>query len=160
MTVLKELISFCEVNKIDHALVNDTTLLTTFSGTQRKSLSIVFAVGQHYLRGETFVARNPDDNHEAVYRWMLEQNIKLVLASYGVDQFGDIYLSSSIPIANVDSELIDQLLGVLVSNSDSSFNTLIELGFRNAIEREWAWRTSRGLAADNLAAFSHLFDSD
>jgi hypothetical protein len=160
MTAIETLIQFCVNNEIDHAQVDEDTVLTTFVGTQRKSMSVVFVAGQHYFRAESFVARNPDENHEMVYRWLLEQNITLVLARYGVDQFGDIYLSASVPIASVDDALVDQLLGVIVSNADSSFNTLIELGFRNAIEREWAWRTSRGLNADNLAAFSHLFETD
>lgn len=160
MTVVETLINFCVTNDIDHARVDENTVLATFTGTQRKSMSVVFVAGQHYFRAESFVARNPDENHEQVYRWLLEQNITLVLARYGVDQFGDIYLSASVPIASVDEALIDQLLGVIVSNADTSFNTLIELGFRNAIEREWAWRTSRGLNADNLAAFSHLFETD
>jgi hypothetical protein len=160
MTPIEILIQFCISNEIDHAKVDENTVLATFVGTQRQSMSVVFVAGQHYFRAESFVARNPDENHEVVYRWLLEQNITLVLARYGVDQFGDIYLSASIPIAVVDDALIDQLLGVIVSNSDTSFNTLIELGFRNALEREWAWRTSRGLPADNLAAFSHLFETD
>lgn len=160
MTAIETLINFCVANEIDYALVDDNTVLTTFAGTQRKSLSIVFVQGQHYFRAESFVARNPDENHEAVYRWLLEQNTSMVLARYGVDRFGDIYLSATIPLAHVDSALIDQLLGVIVTNADFSFNTLLELGFRNAIEREWAWRNSRGLPADNLAAFSHLFETD
>lgn len=160
MTAIDTLVTFCVANDIDHARIDDNTVLTTFVGTQRKSMSVVFVAGQHYFRAESFVARNPDENHEHVYRWLLEQNITLVLARYGVDQFGDIYLSASVPIASVNEELIDQLLGVIVSNADTSFNTLIELGFRNAIEREWAWRTSRGLDAGNLAAFSHLFETD
>lgn len=160
MNPLDMLTTFCLANNIEHVRIDDSKVLATFSGTHRKSLSVLFAVGQHYFRAESFVARNPDENHEQVYRWLLEQNIALVMARYGIDQFGDIYLSAALPIASVNEALIDQLLGVIVSNSDSSFNILIELGFRNALEREWAWRTSRGLPADNLAAFSHLFETD
>jgi hypothetical protein len=40
--------------------------------------------------------------------------------------------------------------------ADSSFNSLLELGFSNAIRREWAWRVSRGESLANLDAFQHL----
>jgi hypothetical protein len=40
--------------------------------------------------------------------------------------------------------------------SDSSFNLLLELGFANAIRREWAWRLTRGESLANLEAFAHL----
>ena len=35
-------------------------------------------------------------------------------------------------------------------------DVLLELGFADAIRREWAWRTSRGESTANLAAFAHL----
>jgi hypothetical protein len=45
---------------------------------------------------------------------------------------------------------------VVVFYSDNSFNPLLELGFANAIRREWAWRVSRGESLSNLDAFKHL----
>lgn len=152
--------NFLDANEIPYDIAGPEMFVASLPGIQRKNINVVLACGQHYFRAESFVARNPDENHEDVYRWVLEQNIKLVLATYGIDQFGDIYLSASVPLAAVSTELVDQLLGVIVTNSDSAFNTLIELGFRSSIEKEWAWRTSRGLPTDNLQAFAHLFESD
>ena len=152
--------AFLADNDISFEVAGDNIAVATIAGIQRKNINVVLACGEHYFRAESFVARNPDENHEDVYRWVLEQNIKLVLATYGINQFGDIYLSASIPLSSVSTELIDQLLGVMVTNSDAAFNTLIELGFRSSIEKEWAWRTSRGLPTDNLQAFAHLFESD
>jgi hypothetical protein len=40
--------------------------------------------------------------------------------------------------------------------ADSSFNSLLELGFASAIRSEWAWRRSRGEPTWNLEAFRHL----
>ena len=160
MSAYETVLEFLATNVIDYEVAGDNIVVASVPGIQRKKINIVLACGEHYFRAESFVARNPDENHEAVYRWVLEQNIKLVLATYGIDQFGDIYLSASMPLASVTAELIDQLLGVIVTNSDAAFNTLIELGFRSSIEKEWAWRTSRGLPTDNLQAFAHLFESD
>jgi hypothetical protein len=39
---------------------------------------------------------------------------------------------------------------------DFDFNTLLELGFRTSIEKEWKWRLSRGESLKNLQAFEHL----
>ena len=39
---------------------------------------------------------------------------------------------------------------------DSDFNTLLELGFRSSIQKEWEWRVSRGESLKNLEAFAHL----
>ena len=105
---------------------------------------------------QSFVARKPDESHEAVYRWLLEQNARLIGVAFSVDSFGDIYLTGGLPAEAVTENSLDLLVGIVVATSDASFNTLLELGFRSAIEREWQWRTSRGLNADNLAAFEHL----
>lgn len=151
---------FLTANEIPFEVASPGVAIATLSGIQRKNINVALACGKHYFRAESFVARNPDENHEVVYHWVLEQNLKLVLAAYGIDQFGDIYLSASIPLASISTELVDQLLGVIVANSDAAFNTLIELGFRSSIEKEWAWRNSRGLPTDNLQAFAHLFETD
>ena len=34
-------------------------------------------VGEHALGVHAFVARHPDENHERVYRWLLERNLKM-----------------------------------------------------------------------------------
>ena len=39
-------------------------------------------------------------------------------------------------------------------------NTILELGFRTSIEKEWRWRVSRGESTANLAAFTHLRPAD
>jgi hypothetical protein len=51
---------------------------------------------------------------------------------------------------------LDRLIGSVLQYSDNSFNPLLELGFANAIRREWAWRVSRGESLANLDAFKHL----
>jgi len=42
--------------------------------------------------------------------------------------------------AVTDREL-DRLIGSVLQYSDNSFNPLLELGFANAIRREWAWQS-------------------
>ncbi|NQW64892.1 MAG: YbjN domain-containing protein, partial [Actinobacteria bacterium] len=56
----------------------------------------------------------------------------------------------------VSEQELDRILGSVLQYSDSSFNPLLELGFANAIRREWAWRVSRGESLANLQAFTHL----
>jgi hypothetical protein len=107
-----------------------------------------------------FVARRPDENSAQVHRWLLERNRRLFGIAYAVDQLGDIYLVGRIPVEAVTARLLDQVLGAVLSEADGSFNTIVELGFRSAIEREWRWRLSRGESTANLAAFEHLRPSD
>ena len=42
-----------------------------------------------------FVCRQPDENHERVYRWLLERNLKMYGVAFAVDRLGDIYLDGA-----------------------------------------------------------------
>ena len=105
---------------------------------------------------QAFVARHVDENAEAVYRWLLERNLRMYAVSFAVDHLGDIYLTGRLPLASVTPDEVDRLLGSVLEYADGSFNTILELGFGSSITREWAWRTSRGESTANLEAFQHL----
>ncbi|WP_446041324.1 YbjN domain-containing protein [Streptomyces sp. SID1121] len=132
------------------------TYVITLPGTRKLSTTCSLRVGRHALSVNAFVIRHPDENDEAVHRWLLERNLKLYGVSYAIDSLGDIYLAGKIPLAAVTEEEIDRLLGSVLEAADGSFNTLLELGFASAIRKEYAWRVSRGESTRNLDAFTHL----
>ena len=153
---ISEVTEFLRSQELQFELAGEKTVVVSLPGTNKQFVNVAMTVGDTIFKIESFVARNPDENHEAVYRWLLEQNRKLLVINYCVDHLGDIYLSGTLPIATVDLDQIDQILGVMLQTSDNSFNILLELGFKSAIEREWAWRTSKGMDISNLEAFRHL----
>ncbi len=130
----------------------------TLPGIRKLQTECALDVGRHMLGLRAFVARKPDENHAAVYRWLLERNMKLSEVAFSLDRLGDIYLTGRVPIAAVTADLVDQLLGQVADTADSSFNTILELGFASSIRAEWAWRLSRAESTANLAAFTHLVD--
>jgi putative sensory transduction regulator len=107
-----------------------------------------------------FVVRRPDENHEAVYRFLLERNLRLYGVAFCVDHLGDIHLAGKLPLPAVTAEELDRVLGCVLDTADSTFNQLLELGFASAIRREWAWRTSRGESTANLEAFRRLMPQE
>jgi hypothetical protein len=112
-------------------------------GERKLKTSCSLAVGDHSLVVN-------------VYRWLLERNARLSGVAFAVDGAGDIYLVGRLPLDAVTRAEVDRLLGVVLDAADSSFNTILELGFSTAIRREWEWRLSRGESTRNLAAFEHL----
>lgn len=125
-------------------------------GVSKLSTDCAVEVGQHTLSLRAFVVRNPDENHQAVYRWLLERNLKLAGVGFSVDAVGDIFLVARLALASVTKAEVDRLLGVIAATADSSFNPLLVLGFASSIKKEWRWRLSRGESTDNLSAFEHL----
>jgi hypothetical protein len=122
-------------------------------GERKLSTPCQLVVGDHALAVHAFVCRNPDENHEAVYRWLLSRNLRLYAVAFGIDHNGDIYLDGRLSLAAVTAEEIDRLLGAVLSYADESFNTILELGFASSIRKEWDWRVARGESTRNLEAF-------
>jgi hypothetical protein len=136
------------------------TYVVTLPGTRKLSTTCSLIVGRHSLSANAFVVRHPDENHDAVHRWLLERNTRLYGVAYAIDRLGDVYLVGRLPLAAVTPEEVDRLLGAVLENADGSFNTLLELGFASSIRKEYAWRIARGESTRNLDAFSHLTGAD
>ena len=128
----------------------------TLPGTRKLRTECALELGRHHLDLRAFVARNPDENREGVYRWLLERNLKLYGIRFSLDALGDIYLTGRIARAAVSADEVDRLLGAVAATADDSFNVILELGFAESIRQEWRWRLSRGESTANLAAFSQL----
>jgi hypothetical protein len=122
-------------------------------GERKLQTPVRVDVGPHALGVHAFVCRNPDENHEVVYRWLLEKNLKLYAVAFAVDHHGDIYLDARLPLSSATADDLDRVLGTVLSVADNSFNTILELGFATSIRKEWEWRISRGESTKNLEAF-------
>ena len=137
----------------------DGTFSFALPGERKLQTPVRLDVGPHALAVHAFVCRNPDENHERVYRWLLERNLKTYAVSYAVDHLGDIYLDARLPLALVTAEELDRVLGSVLTHADGSFNTILELGFASSIRKEWEWRRLRGESTANLEAFRGWLES-
>jgi hypothetical protein len=133
--------------------LGDGVFTVDLPGEKKLSTPCRLDVGEHAFGVHAFVARQPDENHERVYRWLLERNLKMFGVAFAVDAVGDIYLDGKLPLSAVSPDEIDRLLGAVLTYSDESFNTILELGFATSIRREWEWRKARGESTRNLDAF-------
>ncbi len=131
----------------------DSVVEVVLPGERKLQTTCRLEVGEHALSVHAFVARNPDENHAAVYRWLLEHNLKMYAVAFAVDAAGDIFLDGRLPLHAVTVEEVDRLLGSVLTYADESFNQILELGFATSIRKEWEWRRSRGESTRNLEAF-------
>ncbi|MDP3972917.1 MAG: YbjN domain-containing protein [Candidatus Nanopelagicales bacterium] len=125
-------------------------------GEQKLRTTVLFALGSHAVSVNAFVIRAPDENREAFYRRLLENNCQGYVVAYCLDHLGDVYLVGRLAVGRLDEEELDRILGSIATMADGAFNALLELGFSSAIRREWQWRLSRGEPTTNLTAFAHL----
>ena len=132
----------------------------TLPGERKLQTTVRLELGDHALAVHAFVARRPDENQEAVYRWLLERNLRMYAVAFAVDSTGDIWLDGRVPLHAVTAGEVDRVLGAVATYADESFNTILELGFATSIRKEWEWRRARGESTRNLDAFRHWLERD
>jgi len=154
--VRRVIIDTLEASELAYTEHETGTFEVTLPGERKLQTTCRLEIGRHALGVHAFVARNPDENHQVVYRWLLERNLKMFGVAFAVDSAGDIYLDGRVPLGSVTPEELDRILGSVLTYADESFNTILELGFATSIRKEWEWRESRGESTRNLDAFKHL----
>jgi hypothetical protein len=159
-TAAETLRSYLSGSELEWREIGEGVFHVDLPGEKKLQTPCRLDVGEHALGVHAFVARQPDENHERVYRWLLERNLKLYGVAFAVDRTGDIYLDGRLPLNAVTPEEIDRLLGSVLTYSDESFNTILELGFASSIRKEWAWRKARGESTKNLEAFRGWLEQD
>lgn len=171
--------------EVEHELgARPGEVVVTLPGERKLRTVASLVVGEHDVRVKAFVIRNPDENHEQVYRFLLTRNLRLPGLAYAIDSAGDVYLTgrlaieSLLPGSRPDARsddgppgdrpdarsddgpvgVVDRLLGAILGACDEPFNELLVLGFLTSMRKEWAWRISRGESTANLEAFRHLLE--
>ena len=147
---------FLDSHDLDYDRRDDNVFLVTLPGDTKLQTHCALVVGDHSLSINAFVIRKPDENEAGVHHWCMSKNASMYGVAFAINELGDIYLVGRLPLNAVTDREIDRLLGAVLQYSDSSFNPLLELGFANAIRREWAWRISRGESLANLEFARHF----
>jgi len=138
----------------------DGELVVTLPGEKKLTTVCSVVVGDQSLSVTAFVVRNPDENHEAVYAYLLRRNLRLPGLAYAIDRSGDVFVTGRVPLQGVSAAYLDQIFGVVLEAADGAFNELLAMGFLESMKKEWAWRRSRGESTRNLDAFRHLLDTE
>ncbi len=155
--------AYLQASELEHSETAAGGFSFALPGERKLQTPVRLDVGVHALGVHAFVCRRPDEEHERVYRWLLERNLKTFGAAFALDHLGDVYLDGRLPLGVLDAAPgadgpgdlpeLDRLLGAVLSTADESFNVILELGFASSIRKEWDWRRLRGESTANLEAF-------
>ena len=113
--IRRTIIDTLEASSLAYTEHQPGTFEVTLPGERKLQTTCRLEIGKHALGVHAFVARNPDENHQVVYRWLLERNLKMFGVAFAVDSSGDIYLDGRVPLESVTPDEISRLIVFLAS---------------------------------------------
>jgi hypothetical protein len=143
---------------VEHEEISPREFLVPLRGEHKLVTNALLAVGDSSLLVEAFFMRGPDENHDGVYRLLLQRNLRTFGVHFAIDTMGDVYLTGRVPLEAITPAEIDRLLGSVLTHADEMFDPAVALGFAESIRAEKAWRDKNGLDASNLAPFLRAQD--
>ena len=149
-----------EDSELDYHSPSEGSFFVKLPGTHKLFTNVWLVAGAHSLLVEAFVCRKPDENHEEFQRFLLRKNARMYGVAFSMDKVGDVYLVGRLPLHAITGDEVDRILGAVLEYADSTFDSLLELGFSSAIRREWEWREKNGESTANLQAFARFAAPD
>ena len=111
--------------------------LVTLVGRRRPRTVVWLLAGEQAVRVEAFVLHvaadrvDPDEPGHAragrLHRHLLGRNLALRGVHFAVDDVGDVFLTGSLPLADVDEAGLDRLLGEVLQTLEDEQETLLAL---------------------------------
>ncbi len=139
------LLAALEDNDLQVSEVGEDRWITMLAGEWKRTIPALFHVDERSLKVTSLLAGVPDEGHAEVYRILLSRNQRPTPVHFGLDDEGDLILTGSLPLEVVDADRLDELLGLVLTMSDETFNAVLRAGFGEYIATEQAWRAKVGL---------------
>jgi hypothetical protein len=125
--------------------VDQDRWMTMLSGEWKRTIPLLFHLEDRSLTVTSLFASVPDEQHAEVYRILLQRNQRPLPVHFALDDEGHLILTGRLPIAALDAEAVDTLLGAVLTLSDETFNQVLRAGFASYLEAEQRWRAKVGL---------------
>lgn len=125
--------------------VGDDRWMTMLEGEWKRTIPLLLALKDRRLTATSLFAGVPDEGHEEVYRILLQRNQRPGPVHFALDDEGDLILTGALPLAAVDADHLDELLGQVLVLSDETFNQVLRAGFASYLDAEQRWRAKVGL---------------
>jgi len=98
-------------------------------GVEKDVFSIWWTLRQRTLHYETYVLPSPVEHRDEVFEFVLRRNNKIYGASFAIGDEDALYLVGQIPVAQLDDDELDRILGTLWEWTERTFRPAMRTGF-------------------------------
>ncbi|HUO47491.1 MAG TPA: YbjN domain-containing protein [Acidimicrobiales bacterium] len=104
-------------------------------GEEKDFVTVWLAVRQRTLHHEAQVMPAPETNVEQTYEYFLRRNAELHQMRFALGPEDAVYLVGELPVAAVDEEELDRIVGSSLFYVDEVFPTAMTIGFAGKYRR-------------------------
>lgn len=105
-------------------------------GEEKEFTTVWLTLGQRTLRYETYVMPAPEENAQELYEFLLRRNDGVVGAHFSIGAEDAVYLRGELPLAALDEEELDRIVGTLYAHVERWFRAALQIGFRSRFAGE------------------------
>jgi hypothetical protein len=99
------------------------------AGEERATFTIWFTLRQRSLFFETQLLPAPEENHAALYEFLLRRNATLHGLTFSIGPEDGIFLGGHVPVAAVDAAELDRITGSTYAYVERFFRPAMRIGF-------------------------------
>jgi hypothetical protein len=98
-------------------------------GTERDFVAIWLTVGEYTLAYETYFMPAPEEREAELYEFLLRRNHRLFGMGFAIGPEDALYLVGHMPLAAVDEEELDRIVGSTYAYVEQWFRPAMRIGF-------------------------------
>src|SRR5580704_17531315 len=127
------------VSQIEHQAIPDDKghfhWLIRLKGEERDVITLWLSLRQRTVHVETEVTPAPEENREALYRYLLTKNAELRELHLAIGPEDGIYLMAQIPIMEMTTERLDEVVGATLIYVEEIYPTAMTMGLPSLYRR-------------------------
>ncbi|HEY5112012.1 MAG TPA: YbjN domain-containing protein [Acidimicrobiales bacterium] len=109
--------------------------LIRLKGEEKDVITLWLSLRQRTVHVETELMPAPEEQHGALYRYLLVKNHELRELHLAIGPEEGIYLVAQVPIQELTVERLDELVGATVTYVDEIFPTAMSMGYASVYRR-------------------------
>ncbi len=109
--------------------------LIRLRGEEKDVITLWLSLRQRTVHVETEVTPAPEENREALYRYLLVKNAELRELHLAIGPEDGLYLMAQIPIGEVTIERLDEVVGATLTYVEEIYPTAMTMGLSSLYRR-------------------------
>jgi hypothetical protein len=102
--------------------------LIRLKGDEKDVITLWLSLRQRSVHVETELMPAPEENREALFRFLLVRNAELREVHFAIGPEEGIYLMTQIPMNEIDVDRLDELVGATLTYVDEVYPTAMTMG--------------------------------